>query len=153
MPTDRVKCSGCGFAALLFRTEESVKLIIDSAKQTQVCHHLRQEPQTQVRRLAPLDCLAFRETVQTLASNSKRDTQTLAKDAESEGSETARAPAVKVADEEVVRSRKSHEAKIAEAGAGSPKARSARRPSKKVAGRRSARPSPVIGAAEAPTVS
>jgi len=152
MVTERVKCSGCGFAALLFRTESSIKLTIDSAKQAQVCGQLRQELQTQGRRLAPLDCRAFCETVQYLTSDSKPDTSTLAKDAESEASVMAEAPDANVIDEQVVRSRKPRKA-IAEAEAGSPKARSARRAPKKVAGRRSARSRPVVGAAEASTAS
>lgn len=152
MATERVKCSGCGFAALLFRTESSIKLTIDSAKQAQVCHQLRQEPQTQVRRLAPLDCRAFCDTVQCLANNSNPDTSTLAKDAESEASVMPQAPDANVVDEQVVRSRKPRKA-IAEAEAGSLKARSARRAPKKAAGRRSARSRPVVGAPEASTAS
>src|SRR5215207_7926295 len=92
MATQRVRCSACGFAALLRRTGESIKLTIDSAKQIQVCDHLSHESQTNSRRLAPLDCRAFRDTVQILANNWKPSTPTLVKDAESKESGSRKLP-------------------------------------------------------------
>src|SRR5829696_1816911 len=99
MATERVKCSACGFAALLRRTGESIKLTIDSAKQIQVCHHFSHAPQRKARRLAPLDCRAFHETVQTLVSNRKPSTPTLVEDTQSEGSGITQAAVEQVIDE------------------------------------------------------
>ena len=151
MATEKIRCSACGFGALLFRTGESVKLTIDSAKQIQVCHRFRHEPQTSGRRAPRLDCLDFRETVQALVNNLNSGTPTSVKEAESEGSETAPAAAEEAVDKEVARSRRSRRTKVAETEAGSPKARSARRPSKKSAGGRSANSRPPTRATGAPT--
>src|SRR5688572_15147684 len=139
MATDKIKCSACGFGALLFRTGESIKLTVDSAKQIQVCHHFSDQPQTNVRTLAPLDCRDFLETVQKLANNLNPGTPTLIKGAETEGSEITQAAAEEAVDKEVARSRRSRRTKVAETEAGSPKPRSARRPPKKSAGGRGAR--------------
>src|SRR5215203_5481209 len=112
MATERVKCSACGFAALLRRTGESIKLTIDSAKQIQVCDHLSHESQTNARRLAPLDCRAFRDTVQILAKNWKPSTPTLVNGAESGGSGFTKATVEKGIDDEVASSRSSPEAEV-----------------------------------------
>src|SRR5215207_4551286 len=109
MATQRVRCSACGFAALLRRTGESIKLTIDSAKQIQVCDHLSHESQTNSRRLAPLDCRAFRDTVQILANSWKPSTPTFVKDAESKESGFTEATVERI-DEEVGSSQTSRDA-------------------------------------------
>jgi hypothetical protein len=151
MATDKLKCSACGFGALLFRTGESTKLTVDSAKQIQVCHHFRHDPQTKGRRAAPLDCRNFREAIQAPVDARNGGTPNSVESAEGEGLGTTQAAADKP--QKVAPSRRSRGAEVAETGAGSPKATSTRRPSKKSAGGRSTRSKPPIVAAGVPTVS
>jgi hypothetical protein len=151
MTTKKIHCSACGFGALLFRTGESIALTIDSAKQIQVCRQLRDQPQANARRVAPLDCRDFREAVERLANNHKPVTQTSINDPEIEDSRIMQAPVEEAVDTEVGRSRPARETEVAEPETRSrprsalPKA--ARRPSKKSVRGRSASSEPAIIAA------
>jgi hypothetical protein len=151
MATEKIKCSACGFGALLFRTGESINLTIDLAKQIQVCHHFRDQPQTNARRVAPLDCRNFRETVQRPAGIDP-GTRTAVKEAESEGLGNTQAAAEEAADKKPARSRTSRRAEVAKAEARSPKAKSARRPPRKTTSPRSAHSGDPTVAAGAQTV-
>jgi hypothetical protein len=64
MPTQKIKCPACGFAALLVVMGESPKLTLDSMKQIQLCKSLTDHLQSRSSRARALDCPAFREELQ-----------------------------------------------------------------------------------------
>ena len=150
MPTEKIKCRACGFGALLFTTGESAKLIVDSAKQVQVCKRLKDRPKG---RKGPLDCRDFRDVFQRPATPNNSGSPSFDDETQSEALETKEATAERDGDDIPVRSRRSSRAEVAEIGAGSQKEKSARRPSKKSTGRRSAHSDAPIVPGFAPTAS
>jgi hypothetical protein len=64
MPTEKIRCPACGFAALLLTIGESTRLTVDSRTQIQLCKSLSDHLQSSSLRARPLDCPAFREALQ-----------------------------------------------------------------------------------------
>ena len=124
MATQKIKCPACGFDALLFTTQGSTALTVDTAKQIKVCDHYRHRLQTNARKGAPLDCRSFREAVQKPASLNPH-IPTLVNEAGSEGSRTEQAAAEEAADKKTARSRTSRRAEV-KAEPASPRAKLAR---------------------------
>jgi hypothetical protein len=150
MPTEKIKCSACGFGALLFTTGESTKIIVDSAKQIQICNRLKHQPKSNTGRVGPLDCRNFLDAVHGPATHDDSGSSALDDQAQSEAIEAKEVAPEKPADEIFARPRKSGRAKVSET---SPKAKSPRLSSRKIAGRRSAEPGSAIDAEASPTVS
>ena len=130
MATQKIKCRACGFGALLFTTGETTKLIVDSAKQIHLCKYLIQQPRSSTRKGGALDCRDFREAVQRPGKNDVSGSPTL-DETENEAVAANAAVPEKATIENLARSRRSRPCKGAETDAGSPKAKSARRPPKK----------------------
>ena len=150
MPTEKIKCSACGFGALLFTTGESTKIIVDSVKQIQICNRLKHQPKSTAGRVGPLDCRDFLDAVHGPATHNNSGSSALDDQAQSEAVEAKEVAPETPSDIISARSRKSGRAKVSET---SPKARSARLSSRKIAERRSAEPGAAIDAEASPTVS
>ena len=126
MATKRIRCGSCGFGAILSTAGESPKLIVDSAKQIQICSRHPHRPQTNGRRLDPLDCPDFRDAVQGPTITSTPGTTTLLREAESEGLGIEQVAAQNAAYKKPARVRRSRKAEAPKSEVASPKAKSAR---------------------------
>jgi len=130
MATQKIKCRACGLGGLLSTTGGSSKLLVDSAKQTHLCNYFKQQPMSIARKLGALDCRDFREAVNQPAQHDSSALPSL--DQPEIGAVVAEEAAPeKVSTENSPRSRRSRRTEVTEIDAGSPKAKAARRPSKK----------------------
>jgi hypothetical protein len=130
MATRKIKCGACGFAALLFTTGESIRLTVDSAKQSQLCNYLKEQPKSSSRRVGALDCLNFREAMDGPTKSNNSGAPTL-DETENEAVGAEEAAPENASTKSSARSRRSRRAEVAETGVGSPKAKSAGRAPRK----------------------
>jgi hypothetical protein len=64
MATHKIRCSVCGFEALLVSREGRDKLTVDSVKQVQMCGYFKEQAQTDAWKIVPLDCPHLQEQIQ-----------------------------------------------------------------------------------------
>ena len=130
MATQKIKCRACGFGALLFTTRESTHLTVDSARQGHLCAYFRGQPKSSARRTGPLDCRDFREALNGPAKDDNCGLPTL-DETEDEAVVAKEAAPETASTKNSARSKRSRRAEVAEADAGSKRAKSVRRAPKK----------------------